>query len=239
MATSPNFEPVIKDRLFYGSFLYCISFQLDEISCLKNLDHDYIDAVIDRRRVWREVTHQRRATIHNIAQAKTAVSQTILTHRIKEITPETVENLHDLANLLINTTTDFKLVTSVDIGWVYTNSIHLIKRLTENTAIKDKKYTKAIVDRPKNTVKLKNPKNTHRSYFKSIKISDTEKNNLKNFCNNHPDIRLGPSLIAWFNMPYHRTQDYFFIDHNGESWLVMLALVHPGLIRKTTEIIAG
>jgi hypothetical protein len=63
---------------------------------------------------------------------------------------------------------------------------------------------------------------------------------LKNFFNNQTGhIRPSPALVSWFDGDYHRTQDYFFVDHSGDSWLVMLALVHSGLIRKTVDIIQG
>ena len=45
-----KFKPVVKDRLFYDQYTYCIGFHLDEVSCLRELNHQYIDVIIDRRR---------------------------------------------------------------------------------------------------------------------------------------------------------------------------------------------
>ena len=236
MAKTPQFKSVFKDSYFYNKYRYCISFELDEASVLKSLDHDYIDAIIERRKVWREVAQQRWS---RTKQALTSsLSHTILTRRHKEITAETEENLHDLAEILIKTSTDYKLVTSVNQGWIYTNTVTFIKKLDSLNYLHDKDYTEAIVSRPKNTVKLKNPIHTHRSYFKSTKLNIQQKQNLINFFANQPDIRVAPAFNKWLiESPYMRTQDYFFIDHMGESWLVMLSLISPGLVRKTLEII--
>lgn len=237
MANLLTFKPVDKDRYFYDKYRYCVSFALDEVSAMKTLDHNYIDAIIDRRKLWREVAQQRWTLVRPGGQPQLA--QTILTRRWKDITDKTSEDLHDLAELLLTTTADFKLVTSVNLGWIYTNNMSLIKRLNTMGFLDNKEYTEAILSRPKNTIKLKVPKFTHRSYFKSVKLTQTSKDTLINFFNNQQDtIRVAPAFTKWLtSSPYLRTQDYFFIDHDGEGWLVMLELISPGIIRKTLEII--
>ena len=52
-------------------------------------------------------------------------------------------------------------------------------------------------------------------------------------------MRLAPSLVSWMDQPYLRTQDYFFVDHDSEAWPTMLALVQPGVIRKTQQIVTA
>jgi hypothetical protein len=211
-----------------------MSFCLPEVSALKTLDHAYIDVVIERRRLWREVAQQRWSPI--IGTAKTR--QTIVTKRWRDITDDTVSDLHELADILIKTSLDYKFVTSVNHAYVYTNSITLLKRLVKLPNITDIKYTEAVINRPKGTIKLTNPKYPYRSYFKSIKLTPGEKNNLVNFFNNQQGfIRVSPALVNWLITPFHRTQDYFFMDYDSESWLVMLSLIKPGLIRKTVDII--
>ena len=213
---------------------------LDEVSCLKTLDHEYIDAILERRKLWRDVTQQRWTTMANAGTGpgRVRLSQTILARRWRDITDETVADLHTLAELLLKTRADHKVVTSVDQCWVYTNHINLIKKLSTVKALHHKEYTEAVIVRPKDTIKLQNPKHAQRSYIKGRKLTPLEKQNLKNFfANQKESIRVSPAFSAWFEVPFHRSQDYFFIDHTGESWLVMLALVSPGLIRKTVDII--
>jgi hypothetical protein len=54
-----EFKSVTKDRLFYSRFQYCLGFNLDEVTCLRDLDHAMIDDVIQRRKQWQEVAQQR------------------------------------------------------------------------------------------------------------------------------------------------------------------------------------
>lgn len=223
-----KFKPVVKDRLFYDRFRYSISFYLDEATCLRELDHQYIDTMINRRIQYRDISQQ--SWLNN---------KSILTKRWKDITETTVSNLHSVADVLIDSMIDFKLVTSSNTVWVYSNTRSLIKKIDQLKFLKHKSYTEAIVDRPKNTIKLKNPTHTNRSYFKTVKVTAEQKTGLINFFINQQDyIRISPGLIAWCESSFHRTQDHYFIDHDGESWLLMLSLIMPGLIRKTVELIA-
>jgi len=231
-----KFKSVIKDRLFYNRFEYAIGFHLDEVSCLRELDHTHIDSMIERRRAWREIAQLRIRGAGNLF----GKSNTILSHnknKQKEITEKTVSDLHELANLLLTTQCDFKLVVSINQAHVYTNDLTLIDQLTDLSGATQKEYSKAIICRPKNTIKLKEPKHQFRSYVKRTKLTTNQKNNLINFLNNYADIRISPAFSVWSKTLFNRTQDYFFIDHDTESWLTMLSLVHPGLIRKTMQII--
>jgi hypothetical protein len=228
-----KFKSVVKDRLFYDRYTYCVSFHLDEVSCLRELNHQYIDVIIERRRQWREVSLNRWA---NAAQA----GKTIISRRAKDITDENVTNLHTLTDLLLRSRVDFKLVTSVSSAWIYTNDVQLIEQVKELDFLICKTYTEAKINRPKNTIKLKDPKHSHRSYLKSVKLTDAEKTQLCNFFINQLGYaRISPALLKWMGERYHRTQDYFFVDHNDESWLVLLSLIKPGMIRKTVELIAA
>jgi hypothetical protein len=226
-----KFKSVVKDRLFYDRFQYCISFGLAEISCLREqeLDCARISHMLERRKQWREVAHQRwNGQKPNAQQSRLW----------NEITEEVEQNLYDFAAVLRNSGVDLKLVVSSNCGWVYTNSLELINQLKPMRMLTGKKYSKAVIDRPKNTILLKNPRHQFRSYFKITKITNQQKNTLINFLNNQQSsIRISPALATWITSTFYRTQDYFFIDHDEMSWLTMLALVHPGIIRKTQEII--
>jgi len=221
-----------------------MSFFMDELSALKTLDHEYIDMIIERRKTWRANTRHRWSSLATASvplmrsTIKPAIPHTIVGRRWREITTETETNLHNLADMLISSTVDFKFVTSIDQGWIYTNSKNLINQLASISELSDKEYKEVQINRPKNTIKLKNPQHTHRSYFKLSKLSDTEKTNLVNFFINQKDyIRLSPSLAKWIIAPFKRTQDYFFIDYTGEEWLIMLALIKSNIVRKTSVII--
>ena len=228
-----KFKTVVKDRLFYNRFEYGISFALDEASALRDLNHKEIDATIERRREWRSIAMQRWKTTGKLL----GKHQNILGRRRKDITEETVENLHAITELLLNVTTEIKLVVSANQGHVYTNDLWLIDQLSKFKFLGEQQYTRAHVNRPKNTITLKNPKHKFRSYFKITKLTNDQKMHLAGFLLNQTTVRLSPALDEWLVGPFNRTQEYFFIDHNETAWLTMLALVLPGIIRKTQQII--
>jgi hypothetical protein len=208
-----------------------MSFVLDEVSCLRTLDHTSIDLMMKRRQEWREVAQHRWL---NAKQNKGV----IVSRGSKLITQHTIDNLHTLAETLLTTDKDFKLIVSVNQAWVYVNDTALFDCLDQLPILQYKTYAQVQVNRPANTVKLKNSNYSFRSYFKSSKLTALQKNQLVDFLTNQQtQVRLSPSLKTWINQPFNRVQDYFFIDYKTVSWITMLALVHPGLVRKTLQII--
>ena len=229
-----KFKSVVKDRLFYNQFEYAIGFTLQEASALRELSHDEIDLTMERRKEWIEIAQQRWHKTGTILGRQ----HNILSRRRTEITDKTTKDLHTLAEILLIATTDYKLVVSVNQGHVYTNDLGLIDQLTQLDFLANKYYSQAQVNRPENTIRLKNPHHAYRSYFKITKLTSTQKNQLLDFLSNQKDlVRTSPALQRWIDQPFNRTQDYFFVDYNSSSWLTMLALVNPGLIRKTMQII--
>lgn len=207
-----------------------MGFYLEECSCLRELDHADIDENVRRRRVWREIAQQR--------WVNGAQNHGLSPRRLwKSITEKTVEDLHAVADVLLNSKFEFKLVVTVDQGYVYTNNLKLIDQLSFMPVLGYPSYTRAVINRPKNTIALRNPQHKFRTYFKLLKLSIEQKDNLMDFLHSQQHIRISPALDRWFDTPFNRSQDYFFVDHDTESWLTMLALVHPGIVRKTVHII--
>lgn len=218
-----TFKTVVKDQLFYNQYEYCFGFSLAEANVMRGLDHKLIDSRLDQRIEWREVARRR--------------WQSTLSIGLNPITEQIREDLHTVCNLLIDKTC--KLVVSTNFGWIYTNDLNLIDQLRPIRCLTNKTYTQAVVNRPKNTIRLKNSSHKYRSYFYNTKLTSAEKENLRNFfANQQEHVRTSPSFNRWLTeQPYMRTQDYFFIDYSGEQWLTMLSLIRPGLIRKTQTII--
>ena len=231
--TIQKFKSIQKDRLFYDRFDYCIGFHLDEVSCLRLLDHDQIDELIERRKLWREIAQQRWVN----GRQKHGI---IVSRRWKDITEKTATDLHTLAKLLLTTTSEFKLVVSASQAYVYTNDLLLIDQLDNLPELTYKSYTHAQIVRPKNTIRLKNSQYKFRTYFKMSKLTTQQKTQLADFLHNQQGhVRVSPALQTWQKQSFNRIQDYFFVDHSSESWLTMLALVLPGVVRKTMHIITA
>lgn len=193
---------------------------------MRGLSHDLIDARLDQRIEWRDIARKRwRATMEG-------PGWNVITDQIRA-------DLHLICDKILDSRVDCKLVVSTNFGWIYTNDHQLIDQLKSLRCLTNKTYTQAIVNRPKNTVRLKNSPYANRSYFINVKLTQAEKDNLKNFfANQQEHVRTSPSFIHWLNeAPYLRIQDYYFIDYTGDQWLTMLSLIRPGLIRKTLTII--
>ena len=230
MSTNLEFKSVTKDRLFYSQFQYCLGFSLDEATCLRELDHAKIDDLIHRRKQWQEVAQQRWINGRQ--------NTTILRRRWKDITEKTVTDLHSVADVLLTSTTEFKLVVSVHQGYVYTNDLALLAKLDYMPELTCKTRTQARVDRPENTIRLNKSNYNFRSYFRTRHLSAQEKQQLVNFLNTQQDfVRTSPAMNQWVQEPFSRLQDYYFVDHDSQQWLTLISLVCPGLIRKTMQIL--
>lgn len=207
-----------------------MGFHLAEVSCLRQLEHDYIDDMIERRRVWREMARQR----WKGQKAATILAQA----HGRQITDETVADLHALAQTLLSAPEEFKLVVSINQAHVYTNDMSLMDRLDAMSILQYKTFAQAQVVRPRNTIALKKAQHKLRSYFKLRTLTRQQRDQLGAFLSNHQNhVRISPALREWAAMPFTRVQDYFFVDHDSETWLTMLNLVVPGIIRKTLHII--
>jgi len=230
-----KFKSVVKDQLFYNQYQYCCRFRLAEASCLRNqVDHAAVDDMLRRRKEWRKIAEQRWQT----TSAKSVNTGMKGLLRWNKITAEIEQNLHALVDLLQTCGVDHKLVVSSDVAWIYTNAITLIDQCKRTSMLTCKSYTQAIVDRPKNTIRLKNPRYKFRSYFTITKLTQQQKTDVVNFLTNQADsVRISPALADWIVDAWKRTQDYYFVDHDQMSWLTMFALVRPGMIRKTVQII--
>lgn len=221
-----NFKSIIKDRLFYDRYEYCFCFTLAEANVLRGLKHELIDSRLNQRIEWREMARKRwRKTLDNTVW--------------NVITDEIRADLHTVCDVIINSGVDCKIAVSHHVTYLYTNDLPLIDQLRKFRCLSNVHYTRAVVNRPKNTVRLKKSLYTTRSYFNYTKITPQEKENLKNFFTNQKEhIRISPSLHVFLHeKPYQRTMDHYFIDYSDQQWLTMLALIRPGLIRKTLEIV--
>ena len=213
------------DRLFYDHWQYCVHFRLAEVNALRDsLDRVSIDDLLDRRQKWRERVRQRWPH-NNFVRGHDAITEQVRT------------DLYDFAEFLSLSTEPYKMVITVDQCRIYSNSPNLLERIGRLPFVRNPQYSESKITRARNTIALKNARYQYRSYFKSLKLTATEKTQINNFLKDQ-EVRVSPALKEWFDNPFNRAQDYFFIDYNSESWLTMLSLVRPGLIRKTVNIVA-
>lgn len=231
MSLSLKFKTVKSDQLYYGEFEYSVSFQLQECWIFRyTLDHDELDARLTRQQEWRDKMRQRWPADS-------------LNRYHSVITDVERANIHSMADFITGISTPYKIVVENKIMRIYTNDLNIVQAIEHISFVQRRRYSQVVVDRPRDTILLKNPRFQLRSYFKETRITPEDKQAVAQFLANQPGIRIGAGLQSWIDDGYSRysskyTRDYFFVDHDHHSWLTMLALVRPGLIRRTVQIIA-
>jgi signal peptidase I len=143
---------------------------MGEASALRGLDPVRIDRVITMRRSFRSII-------------------TWSSEKKQAITDEQVQDLHTFCTFLLQAADPYKLVLSGDRVWVYANSLEFLKSVTQSPGAIRPRYTRAVIDRPVDTIVLKNPQHAQRSYFKEQAVSPVQKEQLIAFFNNHMNLR--------------------------------------------------
>lgn len=226
-----KFKTVRSDQLYYGQYQYSVSFQLPECWVFRyTTDHADIDVRLARQQSWREKLRQRWPADS-------------LNRYHSEITDTTRANIHSMADFVTGIGTPYKIVVENKTMRIYTNDLNIVQAIEHIEFLTRRRYSQVHVDRPKDTILLKNPRYQLRSYFRETRITVEDKQAIAQFLSNQPGIRIGAGLQSWIDDGYARysskyTRDYFFVDHDNHAWLTMLALVRPGLIRRTVRIIA-
>lgn len=196
---------------------------MDEITILtKPITHYDIDRLIDIRNRYRQ-----------------EYSRNSRPYKVPDIALDIRQQIHEIADILIKTKEDYKFNTSYRAMWLYTNSEDLINKLDKLEFISKIKVSEVVINRPRDTVKLKNPRHTHRSYFRFLRPTVDDRRRIVKFLTTHEShIKPSPALTRYLvNDGFPFILEYFFIDYTGESWVTMLTLLYPGLIRKTLSII--
>ena len=217
----PIFNDVSKDRLFYDQYQYCMTGNLREAGCLRRLDHTSIDHTVAVRREW-------------VGRSPDYYSSN------RAITDDMVQNLHAMCDVLTHTQHQHKLIIEHNHVRVYTNNSKLFNDVTQAVpGLSSVNYTQAVIDRPRNSVKLKESAHTHRTYLRSVITTEQQKRSISQFLRNQDTIRLSPGLRQWALYTNWRTwtESYYFVDHSDTAWMTMLSLIHPGLIKNTIQII--
>lgn len=209
-----------RDRLYFDRYEYSFNFRLAEMSALRELDHRAIDHVLDSR-------SQRRIPNYGGSWGS-----------IRQITDQHREHCHAMCDFLL-AQQNYKIVISQDWGYFYTSDLNTIRVMEQLSYIKPLIIKQALLDRPRDTLLIRNSEHEYRTYFKPGRISDREKASLQSFLNTQQNIRQGPSLKEFFKRSntYHYINDNFFIDHDGLGILTMLSLVRSNCVRKTVKLI--
>lgn len=226
-----KFNTVKSDQLYYGLYQYSARFVLQECWIFRyTTDHDEIDRRLTRQQEWRERLRQRWPADQ-------------LNRYTATITDAQREAVHAMADFILAIQAPYKIVVENRNMRIYTNDVQVLNMIDQLKYVDRKCYSQTIVDRPRNTVRLKNPRHKYRSYFRETKITPEDRAAITQFLTAQQGIRIGQGLQDWLDekrLTYASkyTRDYFFVDYDHPGWSTMLNLVRPGLIRKTVDIIA-
>lgn len=212
-------QPVRTDsrsRLYYNQYQYSVSFALPGAHRVRNYKNE--DTIVA------SVRH------YNFSIGTRSWGNPILASQL--------ENLVTIGRLLKTSSEPYKHISSYDQIYIYTNDVVLLETIAQSPAVTDAKYSQAVVNCPSDVVLLKQSKYQYRTYFKSKLVSADASVRVSNFLLDRTDCyRFTPGLkymLQTRKQMYFR--DYYFVDHNGPSDMLMLALVCPGIVRKTMPI---
>lgn len=231
MFLSLKFKTVKSDSLFYDCYQYSVSVKIQEAWVFRYTnERDEIDSRLTRQQEWRDRMRARWPG-DGMNRYHSPITDTV---RL---------NSQLMGGFIRSISSDYKMVIEPKTLRFYTNDLNLLYDINRLGFVTEKKFSEAVINRPKNTILLKNPRHKYRSYFRETKISDHDKQVIAQFLKGQPGIRIGAGLTEWLKDDYIKyssryTREYFFVDHDSNSWLTMFALVRPGLIRKTVDIIA-
>lgn len=236
ISLNPTLNTRKSDRLYFNKYQYCLSFRLDRATCLRNLGKDRVisvsDQVTERFMMQNQYSWQVHRTPHRDDISEQAYRQRIL------------DDLIVVARALEPCLEIMRLVVSGKVVYLYSNNLDTLQELaTISQFTQNIKLRQVEVNRPINTVLLRNSLYLKRSYFRERWIDAKSKEAVKNFLTRQDDIRLGPGLKSCLdgkNISYKGEtlmQRYFFFDHNSDSTSVMLELIAPGTIRQTVPVL--
>lgn len=220
-----NIHPVEKNSLFFDKYRYSIRFNLNELGVIRGLSYKHIDKIVRERNKFRG---ENRSFYRGSNQL---------------ITVEDVVKLKTVCELLCQYKDESKLTISYHTGYVYTNSLELAEKIFDLNFIGYFRVQEAVQVCPPGTIALKNPKWTHRTYFKSRQLSDNQRQQLIEYLRSRENVRLSPGLKMWMDTDNHRywntyTQDYFFFDHNNDGEVLFLNMVSARITGRTLQIVA-
>ena len=214
-----------RSSLYYDQYEWCVTLQIAEANCLRNLEQKRFDQAILNAKRWRQ-------EIVSYAQLPS-----------ERWTYEKEQALREARDCLLAETEPFKTVVSYNTVCIYTNHLVLADHL-EADGFELRLVRQARLTKPANVVQLRESQYAYRTYFRERRINLEQRNMLANFLNSRRDtLRVSTALDNWVNgkfIGYVRNHSYsrahYFVDHDHPNEGTMLSLVMPGIVRKTMPI---
>jgi hypothetical protein len=223
-----------RSSLYYNTYEYAITWQQDEIGCVRSLDQK---KMLSHIRMRMDYEHSRNSLYKPYGESFNS-----------KFTTRCRDNLESTRALLAAETAPKKLVFFNSFITVYTNDLGLYDRISDCVWIDSVDIKRAELNLPPDTILLKNPQYQYRTYFRGRSLGKTQKARLAAWVTTQGDdiaaskslrefldIETRPTRVYWWRND--ATESYYYIEHNSLQYETMLSMVCPGMVRKTLPIV--
>jgi hypothetical protein len=213
---------VEKNKLFYNQYCYSGKFYLSELGVIRGLDRDKIDSIVAYRNSYRSSSYS---------------------FQHDKITPKNVEHLKIVCDILSQYRSQLKFVVSYNRGHVYTNNLEVLQQIRALSFIHSFSIHQVDVTSAADCITLINPRWAYRTYFRSLTLTEHQRDALVQYLESRQNIKLSRGLKSWCRSPKKRwwdllSQSYFFVEHNDNGEMLFLNMVVPRITNKTFRLVA-
>lgn len=151
-----------------------------------------------------------------------------------------LENLLDWNNWLSERQNDIKHTVQSNRCYAFCNSIDHVNEILSRAYVKDPVVQLARVASSPDEIPMQNPRWQYRTYIKSMRIpSDNRVSLAQMLVKQEGQLEVSTSLRRWFEHGEGRmSREYFYVDHDDSSVLLMMNLICPGITGKTYRIVS-
>jgi len=223
-----------RSSLYYNTYEYAMTWQQDEIGCVRSLDQK---KMLSHIRMRMDYEHSRNSIYKRYGESFNS-----------KFTTRCRDNLEGMRALLATEIHPKKMVFFNNYLTVYTNDLTLSNRLLDCNWIESIDVKRAELDLPPNTILLKNPQYQYRTYFRGRSLGKTQKARLAQWVTTQgADVAASKSLQAFLELDNKTNrvlrwrndvaESYYYIEHNSLQYETMLSMICPGMVRKTLPIL--
>jgi hypothetical protein len=223
-----------RSSLYYKAYEYAMTWQQDEVGCIRSLDQK---KMLSHIRMRMDYEHSRNSLYKRYGENFNS-----------KFTTRCRDNLEGMRALLATETKPKKMVFFNNFLTVYTNNLGLHGRLMACDWIESVDIKREEINLPPDTILLKNPQYQYRTYFRGRSLGKTQKARLAAWVTTQgADIAASKSLQAFLELDNKTNrvlrwrndvaESYYYIEHNSLQYETMLSMICPGMVRKTMPIV--
>ena len=185
-------------------------------SCLRQLDHRTIEAVVNSRNQW--------GTLRGAGA---------------RITTDELQDLFKMSDWLRSRQEPYKKVINYNCIWIYANDLRAFESVeTDVPGSQIIQTTVADVSLTPDAVTLAQPRHQFRTYFRNRWLNETQADQLsKYFITRRELFRMSPGFSRVIANKTNNLQSYHFVDHDEPNADFLIGIACPGIIRKTMPIV--